>query len=990
MISEVDLPKKPSDIGTIRRIFLDPTASHLIISTTLGENYYLHTQSRSPRPLSKLRGIRLETISWNPSQPTASTREILVGALDGNIYETSLELSTEFYRRDEKYVKNVYKTEAPVCGIWTDQVPGRLDLRRVILATPGRLLHFIGNIGRHSAEGHGSIFAKLFESETPSIYEPRPQGRLPNTSMFVVTPEAGEINESEAFRTDRIFAWSSSHTVTHGKLSLSPRTPDLGDEVFRNTRKLVDSSILGPRRDGQSTPAQRFVALTQWHILQVFDERLVATNRLDDSIVYDQIALPSDERPISLVADIKKNTFWLFTVRGIYEIVVRDEDRDIWRVLMRAQKFEDALQYANNSSQKDLVATASGDYLIGKEKYFEAASVYGKSSKPFEEVSLVFIEKQQKDALRQYLLTKLSTLPKSAIMQRTILTSWLTEVFMAKLNSLEDMAMTKAELVEKSTPADISSQLHMVRREFHDFIRRYKEALDHKTVYDIISSHGREEELLFFSSTINDYNYVLSYWVQRENWPEALKALNKQTDSSIIYKYSSVLMTHAATGFIDIITRQPPGLDPRKLIPACLNYNNAHVSTTPLAQNQAIRYLNFEINQHNSTDAAVHNTLLSIYASHPSADETALLAYLESHTPPSHALTSSSKIEATLPYDADFALRLCIQHVRVRACVHIYSAMGQYAAAVTLALQHGQTDIAVSVAERPEHDQATRKKLWLAIARSVIRGKTTDGIVPSSNSNDDKQPTPQQSQPKGLAPKPRSQPPTSDSTSISTALSLLHRAPPDTLHIADLLPLLPNFIHLDSFRPQILSALQSYASEIASLRSEMDSSSATATRIKSEMEGLDRRWVLLEPGEGCVVCGEVLVERRFWVWGCGHGGHGDCVARTVIKGAKKGVGRRVRELRSALEGASGSSAGPSGTSGGGGGGGSGANGSATTTTTTATAAAAGDKGRRERLTKELDEILGRECVVCGEMAVRRVDEPFVSESDAAEAKAWAL
>src|SRR5689334_10270952 len=85
--ADIDLPKKPSEVGVIRRMFLDPTASHLIICTALGENYYLHSQSKQPRPLGRLRGVSIESVAWNPSLPTASTREILIGASDGNIYE---------------------------------------------------------------------------------------------------------------------------------------------------------------------------------------------------------------------------------------------------------------------------------------------------------------------------------------------------------------------------------------------------------------------------------------------------------------------------------------------------------------------------------------------------------------------------------------------------------------------------------------------------------------------------------------------------------------------------------------------------------------------------------------------------------------------------------------------------------------------------------------------------------------------------------------
>ena len=937
-IDDIDLPKKPSEIGTIRRIFLDPTASHLIVSTNLGQNYYLHTQSRTPKPLSRLRDVLIECVSWNPSQPTASTREILVGSTDGNIYETFLELSTEMFRRDEKYVKNVYKTEAPVCNIWTDVTGSRSDIRRILVATAGRLLHFTGRNGKQSSEGSGSAYSRIFESESPVIHEPDPGQRRPTTSGFAVTPEPPDTPTFDASRPERIFAWLSAQKVLHGKLLTSPTTPDLGRRLYDDAT-VSSNFALSSASDGIKIDKNHgdFIALTQWHILQVFGNKIIATNRLDNSVIYNQAILATTERPIALLADYKKNTFWFFTNKAIFEIVVRDEDRDIWKVLMKRQKFEEALQYANNAVQKDAVATASGDYLIKSGKYAEAAAVYGKSTKPFEEVSLQFLDKGQRDALRKYLITKLSTLKKSSIMQRIMVSSWLIELFMSKLNSLDDMVSTGAELAGDNTPTDVQDQLRNVKQEFYDYVRKHKNDLDPKTAYEIISSHGREDELLFFATTVNDYNYVLSYWVQRGAWAEALQALNRQPSPDIIYQYSSALMTHASFSFVEILMRQS-NLDPRKLIPACLAYNETASSySVPLKENQAVRYLLFEINQHECRDSAVHNTLISIYASSPSTDESALLAYLEHQTPPSYSR------DETQPYDGDFALRLCMQHTRICSAVHIYGTMLQYDPAVNLALQYNQTDLAVSVAERPEHEPATRKKLWLAIARSVIAGETPATLenVPHANKNSD--------EPKGLERRDYKQ---QEPASIKTALALLRRAPPGVLRIEDLLPLFPDFVLIDDFKEEICEALESYARQIDELRQEMDDSAATASRIKREVADLDKRWVLLEPGEGCGVCGEVLLDRRFWVWGCGHGVHGDCVVREVGRKAPKSVSRRVREIRSVLEGS-------------------------------------GVEGqRREILVKELDDILGRECPLCGEMAVRMVDEGFGVTKE--EEQAWAL
>jgi len=926
-IDDIDLPRKPQEIGVIKRMFLDPTASHLIVSTTLGENFYLHTQSRQPKPLSRLKGIPIESVSWNPSQPTASTREILVGASDGNIYETYIEVSAEFYKREEKYLKRVYSVEGPVTGLYTDLIPGKLDLRRILVSTPGRLLHFLGRLGRQGQEGSGSIYTKLFESDIPTIHETS-AGASSRSSALAVTPE-GPGTPLDASSPERIFAWLSSQGVLHSKLLTSPATPELGHKIFSEARILTASQLPASksttgRQKGVQESAS-LVALTQWHIIQFVENRVVAFNRLDDSLVYDQLVLSAGQRAIALLADMKKNTFWLFTTQEVFEIVVRDEGRDVWKVMLKAQNFGEALQYANSAAQKDAVATASGDYLIKKGQFMEAAGVYGKSSKPFEQVALAFIDQGQKDALRNYLSVKLSTLRKSAVMQRIMLASWLTEIFMSKLNSLDDMLMTKAELAEDKTPADIKGQLLVVRREFQDFVSRYKASLDRKTIYDIISSHGREQELLYFATTIDDHNYVLAYWVQRENWPEALKALNRQTDPEIAYKYGSVLMSHVAVDFIDILMRQS-NLNPRKLIPAFLNYNQ--MSDIPLSQNQAVRYLLFEINHRDSTDSAIHNTLLSIYASHPSRDESSLLAYLESQSPTTIVTSTTSRVDIlqSLPYDADFALRLCIQHVRIHSCIHIYTRMGQYASAVSLALQHQETDLAISVAERPEHDAALRKKLWLSIARSVIAS-------PAMQEN---------SAAEGK----------SDTTPLSTALSLLRRAPPNTLRIEDLLPFLPDFIRIDALKPEICAALESYSASIDSLKQDMDASAATSARIKEETQKLGRRWVLLEPGEACAVCGEVLLERRFWVWGCGHGCHGDCAGRAVERWGAKATAKRIKDIRRLVE------------------------------------IGGIERKRRDALVKELDELVGASCPVCGDLAIRMVDEPFVGKDE--DVGSWAL
>ncbi|KIW27190.1 uncharacterized protein PV07_06952 [Cladophialophora immunda] len=893
-IDDVDLPKKTSEVGLIRRMFLDPSASHLIITTTLGENFYLHSQSKQPKALSRLKGVSIESVAWNPSQPTASTREILVGAVDGNVYEIYIEPASEFYRREERYCTHVWKIpDGAVTGLWAETIDGKTDIRRVIVASHSRLCHWIGKTGGRGKEGSASIYAELFSKEAPVAHDTTGASATA-PSCFSVSPEAQDASPDSS----RSFAWLYSQGVLTGQLLTSPASSSLGSKIFSEA-KLHPRSVFPETisaRGGRKLIQDPIVSaiLSQWHVLALAEGRIVAVNRLDGSVVYDQAVLEPGQSALDLVADQKKNTYWLFTNQEIFEVVANDEERDIWKIMLKQQHYDAALRYAKGAAQKDSVATASGDYLSSKGQYLEAASVWGKSSKAFEEVCLSLIDNGQEEALRRYLLAKLGSYKKSSTMQRVMIATWLVQIFMAKLNSLDDMVATKAELLEHTDAGGAQRDLEKARNEFQEFVTKYKADLDAKTVYEVISSHDREQELLFFANTITDYDYVLSYWVQREKWNEALSVLNKQSNPETFYRYSNVLMTHVAVGLVEILVRRS-NLDPQKLVPALLSYNeNANV---PLNQNQAVRYLNFVVTNNFEVPASVHNALISIMASHPSPSETMLLGYLESQPSPPF-------------YDADFALRLCIQHNRVQSCVHIYSTMGQYQQAVELALQHDDIDLAAIVADRLEGNDKVRKRLWLLIAEKKIK----------------------------------------EAASIKEAIGFLKRC--ELLKIEDLIPFFPDFVVIDDFKEEICEALEDYSRHIDSLKQEMDLSQHTAEQIKAEIAALDHRYAIVEAGERCWICTLPVLSRQFFVFPCQHAFHSDCLGKRVLESSGSSKRKRIKDLQTEVN--QGLSVGV----------------------------------QRQKLVAELDGLVAEQCVLCGDLGIKQIDEPFIHEGD--DVEAWAI
>lgn len=874
-------------------MFLDPSASHLIVTTTLGDNYYLHTQSKQPKLLSRLKGLSIECVAWNPSLPTASTREILIGATDGTVYEVYIEPASEFYRREERYATQVWKVpDGAVTGIITDLVPGKADTRRVLISSHGRLCHWLGRVGGRR-EGSASIYAELFQKEAPVTHEASGASSTA-PSVLCVSPET----PADAVDGDRTFAWLYSQGALLGQLSASTSGPTSGNKVF-NDAQLVPRSIFPETLSARGSrkliqDAITSITLSQWHVIALVEGHVVAVNRLSGKIVYDQVVLDAGQSSLGLVSDHKKNTYWLFTNQEIFEIVANEEDRDVWKILLQHQDYDAALRYAKGAAQKDAVATASGDSLSSQGHYLEAASVWGKSSKAFEEVCLSLIDHGQEDALRQYLLAKLTTYKKSWTMQRVMVATWLMQMFMAKLNSLDDMVATRAELLEHTDTQGAQSELQKTRKEYQDFVSRYKGDLDAKTVYEVVGSHDREEELLFYANAIHDHDFVLSYWVQREGWHEALAVLNKQSQAETFYKYSSVLMTHVPAGMVDILMRQS-NIDAQKMIPALLSYNEAAPGS--LKENQAVRYLTFVIHNAPECSAAVHNTLISILASHPSTSESGLLSYLESQPRPP-------------PYDADFALRLCLQHNRVQSCVHIYSSMGEYLHAVQLALEHDDIELAAIVADRVDGHDQLRKKLWLLIAERKI----------------------------------------AHDSGIRSAMEFLKRC--ELLKIEDLIAFFPDFVVIDDFKDEICTALEEYSRHIDSLKQEMDLSAHTAAQIKVEIDALDRRYAIVEPGEKCWLCGLPVLSRQFFVFPCQHAFHSDCLGKKVLDGAGVGKRKHIKDLQNEVS--RGLSTGV----------------------------------KREQMIRELDDVVAEACILCGDYGIKQVDAPFVTEQDQAEE--WAI
>ncbi|RKP09914.1 Pep3/Vps18/deep orange family-domain-containing protein [Thamnocephalis sphaerospora] len=667
-IEEIEIPRRGGD-DRLHKLHFDPTGRHALLTTRNGENYYVFAKWKKAKPLAKLRGIVIESIAWNKLAGTRmqenSTRAILLGTNQGRVMEAEIEPTEEYFKREDRYVKLVYSLPKPdsITGLRCEPFPTDARRRLVLLTTPTRIYQFIGEVT--GTDGlQEPVYGALFSNyESVSAYQEMPDG-LGHSELHLF----GQNNDPQS--TPEKFAWLVGPGVYHGNLVFGSQAA--GDSVIDNAKLLPY-----PPRLHQTPPtgpdAPLSFALTEFHFVMLFNDRLLAVCQLNNEVVYEEpLAIDLDYR--RLVVDPIKRTYWAYTGASIYELIVEDEDRDVWRLYLKSRAYDTALRFCKDASQRDHVRTAQANHYFDTGRYLLSADYYAQTAVPFEEVVLKFVGKDERDALRQYLLCKLANFRKSDPVQATLICTWLVEIYINKLNILEDQASVNY------AEADMQSyqeEERLMREEFQAFLEQNKTRLDRRTTYQLIESHARKEELVFFSNCIGDYDRLVSFWIEEGNWPAALEVLAKHGTIDMFYKYSPSMMEHL----------------PQELI-----------------SNQAIRYLKFVVGKLGNVDPVVHNYLVTLFAAQAGDNEAELLSFIGAEDGQRH-------------YNLDYALRVCLRHNRLRSCVLIYGLLEQFEEAVDLALASDDLELARINADKPVDDEDLRKQLWLKIVRHVIQEK---------------------------------------------------------------------------------------------------------------------------------------------------------------------------------------------------------------------------------------------------------------------------
>eukprot|EP01029_Cantina_marsupialis_P009062 TRINITY_DN2123_c0_g2_i1.p1 TRINITY_DN2123_c0_g2~~TRINITY_DN2123_c0_g2_i1.p1 ORF type:complete len:1389 (+),score=367.44 TRINITY_DN2123_c0_g2_i1:171-4337(+) len=175
-----------------------------------------------------------------------------------------------------------------------------------------------------------------------------------------------------------------------------------------------------------------------------------------------------------------------------------------------------------------------------------------------------------------------------------------------------------------------------------------------------------------------------------------------------------------------------------------------------------------------------------------------------------------------------------------------------------------------------------------------------------------------------------------------------------TLKIEDVLQFFPDDVLVDEFKRQIVNSLRNYRHSIKGLKEEMGMFTKNASDIKKDIGKLDDRFGYVSANQRCEICGGYVLNNEFYLFPCLHSFHSSCLKNEMM--TKHLSNKRLAELR-ALE---------------------------------QDIASDSPSLSKRNLQQKIDKIIACDCILCGDVMIKSITQPFIDENDQETIDKWLI
>lgn len=919
---------------SINKCWVHPNGDHMIVQCHGQTYYYLHNSYRNFKVLLKFKNINIKHIAFPNNLLSDTTGEFLI-ATEDQIYVGLIKAHDpeNENKKDDKYIKNVFKLSQEIKGLVFSN-----NGLQINLVVRGNLL--------------------VWDCFDYTYYE--------LVKVFKTIPKSTIISNID----------SVSCLDSNGKEYVY--YIDKTKEIYSNDTEILLAQCEKLSLKENVSP---FIIFSEHHLLLIDKtySKLIIVNKLSNSTEELELNkyIELGEKIIGITADYSAGTYWLYSKSNIYELLIENESISVWYNYYKMGKYEEALKCIGDKGspfKKDLVLLKEGyDYLQRGGFGFEfqdqiisqdlldlqvkGIKTLAHLSEPFEKVCLMLLNLKSitqsngilninaEKLLIEYLLVKFQMakeLEKNKI-RMIILSSWIVELILSTMYRLE--SSLNSALNQDSNDSPTKRDLSRLDEQFKSFLKINFKTFDPNTIYQIMKDLNYNSKLIYFAELMEDYEFILDYYIENENWSSSLRTLftiyNSTKSMDIVYKRATILLINYPKATVDMWLSLPD-IDPEKFLPSILTYNKINHSI-PVTENYSLKYMQKVLYEKNFKSKAFSNYYLSILITYPTSDLssqkriTAQITKFLNHI----KLESSKKHQL---YDSNFILRLCLENKHYQPAILILiNDMGLFEQALKLALDNELTNLGESILMKfdktsaingthgvsnsvnnsddtsgkinlGEENFSPKKKLWLIFAKYLIDGvcqgkkfdlleefedksevSTKDSKIENGNDNLNLKSDSIQDITNGIVesivPNKNQIIPDVVLKQLNMALKyLIKNSHINFLTLKDLLPIFPQNVNVSNFKEEIVNSLNLYNSKISELSATMNQSLSISQNLKKQIKENNqlslkgKMLTIIEPGEPCRLCGQLLINKSFICFpNCHHNFHKECLIKHYLR-----------------------------------------------------------------------------------------------------------
>lgn len=842
--------------ATLDQAWVHPNGVHLLIRLTDGTIHFLHAKLlTSFKPLAKLKqiGSSIQDIIFFPEEvPQEGGILFLAYTSTNDIYLGEIKTPTDSKLRVDKHLKLILNESESING-----------------------MAYVKNI-LYIFSGNTSVSTWKFNGA--------PEGYSEAVSFFKSsTPHSHKYNNSSSSNIGSKSYLTSNNTNSliyyYGEGQFYTIDSELMLSGIRKLPSLFLDHLLGP------------IGITPHHVFTKSRGQITFMNKLSSHTT--SLNIPTNLA--SYVCDTKENTFWLYSSNDIYELVIVNEETSVWYDYYKMGKYDEALKCLQPTMtyESDMVLIKKSYELLTSDDAnaaLKGVSLLAETSEPFEKVLLMLMKNESTLLLLiEYIKAKFyQTKKENSKIRKVILSSWLIRLILTGLYQKNQ-----------------NSHHEILNSQLTEFLKKNYKVLDTPIVYQIMKDFSAHDKLVEYAEFIQDYETIVNYYIEREDWKNALKYIvhvynEESLSNEIIYSTATILLLNFPKKTVETWLKFK-NIQYERFLAAILVYNR-QLKSKKLEENYGCYFLQRIILEKGITNSRIVNNYY-------------LLLLITINSPASNKQIVQI-LNKTLNFDKNYLLRLSLNQTHnyelaVQFCIHL----ALFEQALQLALSRDLVELGEFVLIQYDeylkrenmnsgdgtlrngalfldteegvinfsaiklHDKnySTKEKLKLMFAKYLIDGviagqkfsilqEESFEYFSQNGSNDDHHIN-------------------GETAELNKALHYLLKG--GFLMLKDLLPLFPESINISEFKQEIITSLNTYNSNINQLSNEMNESLSIYKKLKEQqVENTSSTEVLtlIEPGESCRLCHKLLVDRNFIVFpNCLHNFHKDCLIKFYLK-----------------------------------------------------------------------------------------------------------